>query len=113
MQIDQILKNDEYIFLDMSPVLPSPFLHVFSKSVIVIWTYPVNSYVKTVMIKYWNHQITKTVNASYPATNLTITGLSPCTYYNVTIKAVSELGNGPWTTTRNIRTDSECMCMLF
>ncbi|KXJ16676.1 Coagulation factor VIII [Exaiptasia diaphana] len=106
-EADSVKSAQVQVILDTCPVLPSPLLYVFAKSVIVIWTYPVNSYVKTVMVKYWNHQITKTVNASYPATNLTTTGLSPCTYYNVTIKAVSELGNGPWTTIRNFRTDSE------
>ncbi|XP_028513073.1 uncharacterized protein LOC110232869 [Exaiptasia diaphana] len=106
-EADSVKSAQVQVILDISPVFPSPLLHVFAKSVIFVWTYPVNSYVRAVMVKYWNHQITKTVTASYPATNLTITGLSPCTYYNVTIKAVSELDNGQWTTTRNFRTDSE------
>ncbi|XP_020911637.1 receptor-type tyrosine-protein phosphatase F, partial [Exaiptasia diaphana] len=59
------------------------------------------------LIKYWNHESTNTVNVKKTLITYKVTGLLACTYYDVSIKAVGALGEGPWSKTLNFRTESE------
>ncbi|KAK3755604.1 hypothetical protein QZH41_017598 [Actinostola sp. cb2023] len=85
--------------------------NILAKSVKVSWTQPVlkssQASIQSYVIRYWNNHNTKTDIVASPATNHIISGLTVCTHYNVTIKAVSKLGDGPWSNTKNFRTDSD------
>ncbi|KAK3744972.1 hypothetical protein QZH41_008497, partial [Actinostola sp. cb2023] len=98
--------------LDYPPAVSLPSVdNILVKSVRVRWTQPVltpsQASVQSYVIWYWNNHDTKTDSVAYPATNYTISGLTACTYYNVTIKAVSKLGDGPWSNTKTFRTGSD------
>ena len=64
-----------------------------------------NNFVHHYIIEYHKHgEIPQEISLSADARNYSVVGLAPFTDYNFRVQAVSENGNGSWTSEFTVRT---------
>ncbi|XP_031551983.1 uncharacterized protein LOC116289233 [Actinia tenebrosa] len=98
--------------LDYPSIPTVPTVHdIKSTSVTVRWIQPAlnasQASVTSYVLQYQNITHTQTISVSSPATSHVITGLAIYANYSVQIKAISGIGPGQWSATKNFRTLSD------